>query len=261
MKDKRYSTQLQAGLGMIEETQVLLNLWNSGMDSVQLQKAALESGQLPNVSARRLRNIVAECFFPRYLHGTPPPALFLKFLQDKLLRKELEQMLFLYTCRANSILYDFVREAYWDAYTSGRDSIDSESSVTFVVRANQDGKTRKPWSESTIRRVSGYLLGCLADFGLLEGGQKTVRKILPFRIESRVSIYLAYDLHFSGKGDNSVLSDPDWSLFGMDRNDVLYELKQLSLKGWFIIQSAGDVTRIGWQYQNMEELMDALAKK
>jgi hypothetical protein len=261
MRDKYYSTQLAAGLGMIEETQILLNLWKPGMDSMQLQKSALESGQLPNVSARRLRNIVAECFFPRYLQGTPPPALFLKPLQGKLIRKELEQVLFLYTCRANSILYDFVQEVYWNAYTSGGNAISNESAGIFVVRANQDGKTRKPWSESTIHRQSGYLPGCLADFGLLEGGQKSVRKILPFRIESRVSIYLAYDLHFSGKGDNSVLSDPDWSLFGMDRSDVLNELKQLALKGWFIIQSAGDVTRISWQYQDMEELMDALAKR
>jgi hypothetical protein len=38
-------------------------------------------------------------------------------------------------------------------------------------------------------------------------------------------------------------------------------MKQLALKGWFIIQSAGDVTRIGWQYQSMEEVIDALNKR
>jgi hypothetical protein len=260
MKKNFYTTQLQAGLGMIEETQILLNLWSSGIDPAQLQKIALESGELPNVSARRLRNIVGECFVPRYLRNAPPPALFMKNLQGKLIGKELEQLLFLFTCRANLILYDFVREVYWNAYTSGRNTISNEEAETFVVRANQDGKTHKPWSESTIRRISGYLTGCCADFGLLEGGTKSIRKILPFRIESRVAIFLAYNLHFSGHGDNSVLSDPDWTLFGMDRNDVLNELKRLALKGWFIIQSAGDVTRIGWQFQNMEELTDAFIK-
>jgi hypothetical protein len=261
MSDAYYTTQLQAGLGMIEETQILLDLWSPEIDSVQLQRKTLESGRLPNVSARRLRNIIAECFVPRYLKSTPHPALFLKPLQVKLIRKELEQLLFVYTCRANLILYDFVREVFWGAYSSGRNIIDNESAETFVVRANQDGKTRKPWSESTIRRISGYLPGCLADFGFLEGGQKSTRKILPVRIEPRVAIYLAYDLHFSGKGDNSALSDPDWSLFGMDRSDVLNELKQLALKGWFIIQSAGDIARIGWQYQDMEKLTDALIKR
>lgn len=260
MKDDFYTTQLQAGLGMILETQILLNLWSPGLDKVQLQKLALESGELPNVSARRLRNIVGECFVPRYMRGTPPPALFLKQLQGKLIGKELEQLFFLFACRTNTILYDFVREVYWNAYTSGRNTILNEEAERFVVRANQDGKTRKPWSDSTIKRVSAYLTGCCADFGLLEGGSKSIRNILPFRIESRVAVFLAYDLHFSGLGDNNVLSHSDWELFGMDRSDVLNELKQLALKGWFIIQSAGDVTRIGWQYQSMEELTNALAK-
>jgi hypothetical protein len=260
MTDNFYTTQLQAGLGMIEETQTLLSLWNPDMDSLQLQKMALESGRLPNVSARRLRNIVAECFVPRLLQGSPPPAQVIKSIQGKLIGKEFEQLLFLYSCRANLILFDFVLEVYWNAYTSGRSTISNEEAVAFVVRANQDGKTRKSWSDNTIRRVSGYLTGCCGDFGLLEGGEKRIRKILPFRIESRVSIFLAYDLHFSGSGDNSVLIDPDWALFGMDRNDVLNELKRQALKGWFIIQSAGDVTRIGWQYQNMEELTNAFNK-
>jgi len=94
---------------------------------------------------------------------------------------------------------------------SGRSVISNDEAEAFVIRANQDGKTRLPWSESTIRRVSAYLNGCCADFGLLEGGGKGLRKILPFRIESRVSIYLAYDLHFSGCGDNNVLINPDWA--------------------------------------------------
>jgi hypothetical protein len=258
MMDKFYNTQLQAGLGMIEETRTLLNLWSPGMDSMQLQKAALESGQLPNISARRLHNIVSECFNPRFLQGNPPPAQHIKALQNQLSSKEFEQLLFLYTCRANLMLFDFVRDVYWNVYSSGRDILTNEEAATFVVRANQDGKTRIPWSENTIRRNSGYLTGCCADFGLLEKGTKRIRKILPFRIEPRISIFLAHELHFLGKGDNSVLSDPVWALFGIERSDVLNEFKRLALKGWFIIQSAGEITRIGWKYQTMEELTHAL---
>lgn len=261
MANTLYTTQLQAGLGMIQETHTLLNLWDPNLDINLFQKKVLDSGQLPNVSARRLRNIVGECFAPRYLRIQPPPAINLKRFQTKITSTEISQLFFVYTCRANAVLYDFVKEIYWAAYSSGKGSITNEDAERFVLRANQDNKTFKPWSESTIRRVSGYLTGCCADFGLLEGGAKSDRKILPFRIESLTAVYLTYDLHFSGHGDNSVLSHSDWGLFGMDRSDVLNELKQLALKGWFIIQSAGDVTRIGWQYQNMEELTDALIKR
>jgi hypothetical protein len=252
---------LNAGIGMIDATHTMLSLWRPGMAGVDLYKAALESGLFPNITARRLQNFIKECFGPRYLVSNGRPAITLKSVQSNFSSREFNQLLFIYTCRESRILNDFVGDVYWGAYSSGRETISNEDALLFVKRANQDGKTVKPWSENTLQRVAGYLTTSCADFGLLECGQKSSRKILLFRIESKLAIILAYDLHFSGHGDNSVLSHSDWELFGMERSDVLNELKQLALKGWFIIQSAGDVTRIGWQYQNMEEVIDALIKR
>ena len=62
-----YTSQLGAGLGLVNETKTLLDLWSPGMSANQLHEAALESGRFPTVTARRLRNIVVECFAPRYL--------------------------------------------------------------------------------------------------------------------------------------------------------------------------------------------------
>ena len=112
-----------------------------------------------------------------------------------------------------------------------------------------------------VERVSSYLNGTCSDFGLLDINRRGTRNILPYRIEQRVGVYLAYDLHFSGLGDNRVLSHPDWGLFGLEREDVLNELKRQSLKGWFIIQSAGEATRIGWQYETMEAVLDVITRK
>jgi hypothetical protein len=67
-------------------------------------------------------------------------------------------------------------------------------------------------------------------------------------------------LHFRGFGDNAILNDDDWKIFGLDRDDVLEVLKRLSLKGVIVIQSAGDVVRISWSQNNMEELCDVLAQ-
>jgi len=261
MTSEKYTTQLQAGLGMVEETQVLLDLWQEGMNVPELQKVALQAGQFPKISARRLRNVVAECFAPRYLRDAAAPAILLKKLKSALSRREFEQLLFLYTCRANLILYDFVREVYWHIYGSGRNTIAYEDARNFVKRANQEGQTTQPWSEATITRVAGYLNGACADFGLLERSSKSERQILPYRLEPQVALLLAYDLHSSGLGDNSVLAHEDWGLFGMDRQDALDELKQLSLQGWLIIQSAGNVTRIDWQHKNMEELANVLVAR
>ena len=62
-----YTTQLQAGLGLVDESKLLLSMYQEDFSANQLYEKALGSGLFPMVSARRLRNIVVECFSPRYI--------------------------------------------------------------------------------------------------------------------------------------------------------------------------------------------------
>lgn len=256
-----YTTQLQAGLGMIDETDSLLSLYSEGMSTTELSKEALDTGVFPTMSARRVRNVVAECFAPRYLVDNGEPAMLLKRLQSRTPSSEMKQLFFIYTSRANKILADFVRQVYWPYYSAGKTEIQKQDAVDFVVRSNQDGKTSKLWSESTVTRVSSYLIGCCADFGLLEGGaRKSTRPFNSFHIHRNVALYLAYELHFSGRGDNAVVSHQDWQLFGLEKFDVVEQLKTLSLEGHFVIQAAGGVINIGWKYKNMQGVVNAISK-
>ena len=255
---KPYTTQLGAGLGLVTETKTLLDLWSPGMSAVQLQQVALQSGRFPNVTARRLHNIVSECFAPRYLVAGGVPAAHLKRLSPTLSTTDLTQLMLVFTSRANPILGDFVRRVYWARYAGGYTQITNDDARAFVERGIDDGKTSKRWSETTARRVSGYLTGCCADYGMLERGLRSNRRILSFRISTTVAAYLAYELHFAGVGDNALLTHDDWQLFGLAREDVLEELKRLSLMGLLIVQAAGDVIRISWKQKDMEALCDVL---
>lgn len=255
-----YTTQLQAGLGLIEETRALLDLWQTGMSASQLHQVALTSGRFPNVADRRLRNVIAECFAPRYLACDGAPARCLQKLTPRLAAAEWQQFCLLFTSRANAILGDFIRNIYWQRYAGGYSEITNQDARAFVMRAIDDGNTAKRWSESTQRHIAAYLTGCCADYGLLEDGQKTTRRIVPVRIASKVSAYLAYDLHFAGIGDNALLCHEDWTLFGLERADVLEEVKRLSLQGLLIVQVAGEVIRISWKYPDREALCDVLAQ-
>jgi hypothetical protein len=255
-----YTTQLQAGLGLVSETRALLGLWVPGMSTGQLQEIARESGAFPLVTARRLRNVVTECFAPRYLVSNGSPACHLKMLMASVASTDLMQLMLLFTCRANPILGDFVREVYWARYAGGYQQISNEDARAFVERAIDHGLTSKRWSDATVRRVAAYLTGCCADYGLLEKGLRSNRRILPYRLTSTASLYLAHDLHFKELGDNALLTHQDWQLFGMGREDVINELKRLSLMGHLIVQAAGDVVRIGWKHQSMEALCDVISK-
>ena len=255
-----YTTQLQAGLGLVSETKTLLELWSPGMSANQLHQVALESGRFPTVTARRLRNIVIECFAPRYLVAGGSAAIHLKRLSSTIATADLTQLMFLFASRANPILGDFVRQVYWGRYAGGYTHITNDDARVFVERGIDDGKTVKRWSETTVRRVSAYLTGCCADYGMLERGSRSSRRILPFRIAPVVAAYLAYELHFAGVGDNTLLTHEDWALFGLAREDVLEEIKRLSLKGLLIVQVAGDVIRISWKQQEMEALCDVISQ-
>ena len=255
-----YTTQLQAGLGMIAETEVLLDIWRPGMNASQLNKEALASGEFPTMSARRLRNFVAECFAPRYLQNGASAANTLQQARNRFEKRELVQLMYIYTCRANDVLADFVREVYWPTYSAGRDYLSLDQSRSFIRRSSEEGKTTRPWSDSTIKRVSSYLIGACADFGLVERNRSRDRRIFPYRIEQRNSALLAYELHLSGRPDNQLLSDLDWALFGMDRLDVVDQLKRLALKGILLVQSAGEAIRIEWRYQTMEEVVYVIAE-
>ncbi len=258
--NSKYTTQLGAGLGMVPETRVLLDLWKKGLSVADLHKTALESGEFPNMSARRLRNFVAECFAPRYLVNDAAPARLLKTIINTSLDGNIEKLMFVYTCRANLVLADFVRDVYWTAYSGGHTFLGNRDAHSFVLQARDEGKTTTCWSENMVKRVSAYLLGCLADFGLLESGRKRDRQILTFRVEPNVAAIMAYDLHLAGIADNHLLSHADWMLFGMDRFDVVNEMKQLGLLGLVLVQSVGDATRIEWQYKTMEEVINVLSE-
>jgi hypothetical protein len=95
---------------------------------------------------------------------------------------------------------------------------------------------------------------------MLERGAKSNRRILPYRIAPAVVTYLAYELHFRGLGDNALLTHEDWPLFGLAREDVLEELKRLSLRGLLMVQAAGDVVRLTWKLPSMEKLCDVLTQ-
>ena len=60
-RPRYYTTQLQAGAGLVEETKLLLSLYEPSMEPQALLARALESGLFPRVTARRLRNVVIEC--------------------------------------------------------------------------------------------------------------------------------------------------------------------------------------------------------
>jgi hypothetical protein len=137
----KYTTRLQAGLGLVPETQKLLAAWAPGMSGQDLIKVALASGDFPTVAARRLRNVIIEAFCPRFLTDEGAPANLLKAISGSISREDFRALCFLFTCRANVILADFVHHVYWPRYSAGGSSVSKEDSLKFVASAVSNGRT------------------------------------------------------------------------------------------------------------------------
>ena len=257
-----YTTQLQAGLGMIPETMDLLRLWEPGMIPARLAQQVIEDGLFSRTTARRARNLAVEMFAPRYLGDKGEAAGRLKYLQEHRFPHEaMVQFCFLYTARAQRIFGDFVIEVYWPKYGGGAAVVTRNDAESFVLRALDSGRMGARWSESTVRRVSGYLLGCCADFGLVADTGRSERAIQRFSIRPEVAIYLAHDLHFAGVSDSAILQHRDWLLFGFEPGEVLNRLKALSHDGHFLIQSSGELVQISWKYKAMTDCLHALTQR
>lgn len=79
-------------------------------------------------------------------------------------------------------------------------------------------------------------------------------------IHESTVLYLAYKLHFDGLGDNAVINDGSWKLFGLEPMDARVELKRLARNGWIIVQTAGDVIHISWNLESMEDVINVITQ-
>ena len=256
----KYDSRLGAGQGAIDEMLSLIALYQDGFSAHDVYEVALATGVFGGRSAKRLKNFVTDAFAPRFLSDGERPAKLIQMVSQVFSRDEISQLMFVFACRASDILRDFTIDVYWRAYASGRETIANSSVQDFVRSGIDGGKTGGVvWSEKTIKNVAGYLTGTLADFGFLQSGRRVERSICKCSLRVRVALVLAYVLHLEGKGDNAVVAHPDWSLFGMERQDVVELLRSNSIQGGLIVQVAGEAVSISWRYKSLEELVNGIA--
>ena len=58
-KEQKYTTQFQAGLGMVSECIEILKLHEIGMRSIELEAKVLKAGVFTGCTARRVHNLVS----------------------------------------------------------------------------------------------------------------------------------------------------------------------------------------------------------
>lgn len=252
---RKYNSDLLKGTGLIQETLLLLDIYKPGILKKDFIEEVIESNVLVKNHNNRIKDIIEHVFYRRYVNYVEESVVALKYLRGKHVGLEvLNQLLMVYTCRKNLILFDFISSVYQKLIKQGAPSLPQNAAKEFIEENIKNGNIEKAWADSTKRKVAEHMNACMIDFKLTD----RQKNLLPLFLSDTVANYLAHELHFMGYSDEAIATAEEWSLYGYDRYDTIRHLERLAIQGHFIFQNSGDLICITWHYKTMKELIDAI---
>lgn len=258
MNSRVYNSDLLKGTGLIQEIMVLIDIFKKGMTKDELISQVLELNPLAKEHENRTKDIVNRAFQNRFLKEGESTVLEMQQLRSGYVSLEIiSQIIFIYTCRANLILFDFVKEVFQPLAQSRTLMMPDKAPLNFIEGAIRDGRIPKKWAYSTKQKVSEHITACLIDFKLIDRS----KRVLPYFIDDLTANYWIHKQHFAGVSDSAILFLDEWNLFGLNQQDVAGILNRLSLSGHFVVQHSGELTKIAWKNQSMNEFIDGITKQ
>ena len=249
---KEYNSNLLKGTGLIQEMLILIDAYDSSEPYLDFQQRVVSDDLLSKSTENRVIDIVRNIFKDRFLgYEINIPEVLKEMREEYVSMSVLTQIFFLYICRANKLLVDFIIEVYYKKLNSGYHDLKSSDPKDFIKVALADGRINTSWSESTMSKVSEHIIATLIDFELIERN----KTIINFRIIDLTANYLAHELHFRGISDNSIWHHEDWKLYGLMPNDVISIFERLANQGTFIMQFSGELLSISWKNKSMNEFI------
>lgn len=252
-----YDTNLLKATGLVQETLVLLDAYQPTMPKEEFSKLVTANDLLGKASQSRVNDILNRSFYRRYVLAGKDVMAALKHLQSNHVGFEVLNQLFLvYTCRANSILSDFIQQVYWPKVAVGETTILTADPIAFIYQAMDTGHIETAWNATTIERVGRHISTCLNDFRLIEKN-KAIRHFSP--ADATIN-FLLHEGHFRGLSDMQLLQLPDWAVLGLSTHDLIRRINQLAQRGHFIAQYSGELLTISWFYQSLQAAADGISR-
>jgi hypothetical protein len=256
MDEKKYNIDLCKGTGLIQESMVLLDVYDKTISKQQFVEKVIRENFLAKKSDKRIKDIVEIGFYKRYVNSNKEIPIYLSKLKDNYISLSVIQQIFLiYTSRANLILFDFIKDKYWNEINAGEIVFKNNYAKNFLNEIMKHNFNLK-WSESTQNKMSSYLMSAIVDFKFIEKNGKVV----PVFINDITANYLLHELHFNGLSDEDIIMAEEWKIFGLNKNEIIDIIHKISLTGIFLFQYSGDLFKINWKYQSMNEFINGIIK-
>jgi hypothetical protein len=249
-----YTTRLQKGGALLEETRALVRAW-SDTPTEELREKVVKSNLLNKQTRARMADVYRRTFLPRFIQGPIPNAW-------KLVRplEEIDAPLaivrpvyYWISAKAEPMLSDFCREYILPRAAIVRAGIGTDEVVTWLY-----GKGC-PWSPTVAKKVARGLLAALRDFGILEGRAK--KRLASFSLPVGAFAYLALCLRATGVVSRSLVRHPDWELFLLRPADVEHFFLLAHQDRLLEYHAAGSTVSISFPTESLDGYAHVVAQR
>lgn len=255
-----YTQALSRGGALLPEMRTLLRAWIPGEQFQDFARRITVENTLGRATQRTATDYLS-AFSRRFVSPETRPVETLHHLAKggAGTQQMFRDVVFFHTANVERLLWDFVTGAYWPASRMGSGSVNADTVRKVIVSAETDGRIRRPWSAEVHRDLPARVLNAACQFGLLGPGAEGRRPIIALRPADETIAWFAIDAHVRGVPDGRIAGMDVWKLFGLTPEMVLDRLAGLHGDRWLDVQRSGEVVRISWLVDSMEEVIVRVA--
>ncbi len=257
-KASPYSSKIIKAGALLADTKTLLSQWDVELPMRDNLERLRRENLFAKASRSRVDDILA-IFRQRYLLEDQVTRALVLLVKHSMPTAAMDRILLFHAARADHLLRDVVSEYFLPMYSQGLVDVSLLELERHLASWVHEGKTVSTWGEITLRRVAQELLATLRDFGVLQGNNN--KKIAPSFLPMESFAYMAFYLKQHQPSGAKLLELPDWKLFFLSRDSVerfLFEAHQRHLLEYHV---AGNVTRLTFPAETLEEYANVLAQR
>jgi len=258
MDEKKYATKVNKSGALLHDTKTILSYWDLSKSIKENNEYMINENVLNKLSRVQIKNI-SLYFNQRYCNDESVLKSLVYFAQNGFPSQSLDRLLYFFAMRSDLFLHDVVIDIIYPYYIDGKYEIYKDDIFNRIQKWVNDGLTTKSWSYSTTKRVTEGISSTLRDYGILKGKQK--KRIEPTFLPNDAFSFIALYLSNQGLSGKQNLNSIEWKLFLMDPFSVERFFMDSQQDNLLHYQAAGDVIRIEFPYQKLEEYAQYVIEK
>jgi hypothetical protein len=255
--EKRYTSTLAGKGAYLPETKAILRQIDAGYSPDEVRKAVIEEDLIDQHTLQSRETYWKEVF-RRYIserngkHVSSLAHMVANCLNDLAVKL----ILFYEYCLVDPLLYDLTAYCTYELYQSARTSIDKVDVNEWLSTQEAEHPEITGWSPRTRGRLTSGYLSTIRDFGLVKGVMQ--KEFYKLYVPREAFVYALYHQKDRGIEGKALIQSPDWRLFLLSEDEVIFHLEDAANGGFVHFRRAGDIYDLRFAYDDLKEVVDVI---